>query len=90
MRKNPLVSIPFGIASLIGSVASLIPLITPPITVDQVRMLKRDNVVSKVAETEGRTLKAFEITPTLLISVLPSYLVHYRPHGQYAGSGKAA
>lgn len=90
MRKNPLVSIPFGIASLMGSVASLIPLITPPITVDQVRLLKRDNVVSRAAETEGRTLKALDVAPTLLISVLPSYLVQYRPHGQYTGSGKAA
>lgn len=90
MRKNALVSIPFSIASLMGSVASLIPLITPPITVDQVRLLKRDNVVSNAAETEGRTLKALDVTPTLLVSVLPSYLVQYRPHGQYTGSGKAA
>jgi hypothetical protein len=36
-RTNPLVSLPFGIASLIGSVASMIPLIAPPITADQVR-----------------------------------------------------
>jgi NADH dehydrogenase len=90
MRKNALVSIPFSIAALMGSVASLIPLITPPITVDQVRLLKRDNVVSNAAETEGRTLKALDVTPTLLVSVLPSYLVQYRPHGQYTGSGKAA
>ncbi|NLS01973.1 complex I NDUFA9 subunit family protein [Rhizobium sp. P32RR-XVIII] len=90
MRKNALVSIPFSIASLMGNVASLIPLITPPITVDQVRLLKRDNVVSQAAETEGRTLKALDVTPTLLVSVLPSYLVQYRPHGQYTGSGKAA
>lgn len=90
MRKNALVSIPFSIASLMGSVASLIPLINPPITVDQVRLLKRDNVVSNAAETEGRTLKALDVTPTLLVSVLPSYLVQYRPHGQYTGSGKAA
>ena len=28
--------------------------------------------------------------PTMATSVLDSYLVHYRPHGQYTGSGKAA
>ena len=89
-RKNPLVSLPFGIASMIGSIASLVPFITPPITPDQVRLLKRDNVVSPEAEAEGRTLKGLGIAPTMVASVLGSYLVHYRPHGQYTGTGKAA
>ncbi|MBB4288080.1 NADH dehydrogenase [Rhizobium leguminosarum] len=89
-RKNPLVSLPFGVASLIGSIASLVPFITPPITPDQVRMLKRDNIVSAEAEAEGRTLKGVGITPTMPASVLGSYLVQYRPHGQYTGTGKAA
>lgn len=90
VRKNPLVSLPFGIASMIGSIASLVPFIAPPITPDQVKLLKHDNVVSKEAEAEGRTLKGLGIKPTMATSVLDSYLVHYRPHGQYTGSGKAA
>jgi len=89
-RKNPLVSMPFSIASLIGSIASLIPFVTPPITPDQVRLLKHDNIVSREAEAEGRTLKGLGITPTMVASVLDSYLVQYRPHGQYTGTGKAA
>jgi uncharacterized protein YbjT (DUF2867 family) len=89
-RTNRFVSLPFGVASLMGSVASMIPLIAPPITADQVRLLKKDNVVSKEAEAEGRTLKGLGITPTLVSSVLDSYLVHFRPHGQYTGTGKAA
>ncbi|MGO4440008.1 complex I NDUFA9 subunit family protein [Rhizobium sp. RAF56] len=89
-RKRPLVSIPFGIASLIGSIASMVPLITPPITPDQVKLLKHDNVVSKNAEAEGRTLQGIGIRPTLLSSVLPTYLVRFRPQGQYTNSGKAA
>ncbi len=89
-RKNPLVSIPFGIASLIGSVASLVPFVAPPITADQVRLLKKDNVVSKEAVAEGRTLKDIGVAPTMVNSVIGSYLVQYRPHGQYTGSGKAA
>ncbi|APO73195.1 NAD-dependent nucleoside-diphosphate-sugar epimerase protein [Rhizobium etli 8C-3] len=89
-RKNRLVSIPFSLASLIGSIASLVPFVKPPITPDQVRLLKRDNVVSTKAEADGLTLKALGVTPTMVTSVLPSYLVHYRPHGQYTGSGKAA
>ena len=89
-RKNPLVSLPFGIASLMGSIASAIPLITPPLTSDQVTLLKSNNIVSEDAKSKGLTLEGMGITPTLLSSILPSYLVQYRPQGQYTGSGKAA
>ncbi len=89
-RKRALVSLPFPIASLMGSVASLVPLITPPITADQVELLKHDNVVSKAAVDEGRTLEGMGINPTLLSSVVPSYLVQYRPQGQFTNTGKAA
>ncbi|MCD2175324.1 complex I NDUFA9 subunit family protein [Rhizobium sp. C4] len=89
-RQKPLVSLPFAVASLLGSVASLVPFIAPPITSDQVKLLKTDNVVSKDAETEGRTLAALGVTPTLVAAIIPSYLVHYRPQGQYARTGKAA
>ncbi|MCK8780388.1 complex I NDUFA9 subunit family protein [Rhizobium sp. NTR19] len=89
-RDNKLVSLPFGIASLLGSIASLIPFLTPPITSDQVKLLKKDNVVSEDAVREGRTLQGMGIRPTLLASILPSYLVHYRPQGQYTGTGRAA
>lgn len=89
-RQKPLVSIPFGIASMLGSLASLVPLIAPPITADQVKLLRKDNVVSKGAEAEGRTLSAIGITPTLVEAILPSYLIRYRPQGQYTRTGKAA
>ncbi|HEV7436489.1 MAG TPA: complex I NDUFA9 subunit family protein [Pseudorhizobium sp.] len=89
-RKRPLVSLPFGMASLLGSVASLVPLITPPITGDQVELLKSDNVVSQDAAEEGRTLEGMGISPTLMSSVVPSYLVQYRPQGQFTNTGKAA
>nr|CAD6427148.1 complex I NDUFA9 subunit family protein [Rhizobium sp. Q54] len=89
-RKRPLISLPFGIASMIGSIASLIPFIKPPITSDQVTLLKRDNIVSEEAIREGRTLEGMGIRPTLLTSVVSSYLVQYRPQGQFTNSGKAA
>lgn len=89
-RERPLVSLPFGIASLIGSVAGLIPLVTAPITADQVTLLKSDNVVSAAAQNEGRTLQAMGITPSMPSAILPSYLVQYRPEGQFTGTGKAA
>ncbi|WP_457586781.1 complex I NDUFA9 subunit family protein [Ensifer canadensis] len=89
-RKRPLVSIPFGIASMMGSVASMIPFVTPPITPDQVVLLKSDNIVSAKAESEGRTLRGIGIAPTMLESILSTYLVRYRPQGQYTRSGRAA
>ncbi|MDQ0318655.1 NADH dehydrogenase [Pararhizobium capsulatum DSM 1112] len=89
-RKRALVPLPFGIASLIGSIASLIPFIKPPLTPDQVILLRSDNIVSEAARSEGRTLTAFGIEPTSVEAVLPSYVVHYRPQGQYTRSGNAA
>lgn len=89
-RKRGFVSIPFGLASLMGSIASAVPLIAPPLTADQVTLLKKDNVVSAEAEREGRTLQGLGIAPTLLSSILPSYLVRFRVHGQYTNAGKAA
>lgn len=82
-RKNPLVTLPFGIASLIGSIASLVPLVTPPLTADQVTLLRSDNVVSEAARSEGRTLEAIGIEPVLVEAILPSYLVRYRQQGQF-------
>lgn len=89
-RERPLISLPFGVASLIGSIASMVPFVQPPITADQVQLLKSDNVVSDAATKEGRTLAGIGIRPTLATSILPSYLVRYRPQGQFTGSGKAA
>lgn len=89
-RKCALLPIPFGVASLIGSVASMVPFIAPPLTVDQVTLLKSDNIVSEKAQAEGRTLQAFGIEPTSVEAVLPSYVVRYRPQGQYTRSGSTA
>ncbi|OCP23395.1 MULTISPECIES: complex I NDUFA9 subunit family protein [unclassified Ensifer] len=89
-RKRSLVSVPFGLASLMGSIASMIPFITPPVTADQVVLLKSDNIVSTKAESEDRTLRGIGITPTMLESILSTYLVRYRPRGQYTRGGRAA
>ncbi|MBO6917074.1 MAG: complex I NDUFA9 subunit family protein [Rhizobiaceae bacterium] len=82
-RSRPLVYLPWSIASLIGSVASLMPFIDPPLTADQVELLKSDNVVSDAAKSEGRDLAGIGITPTAVETILPTYLVHFRPSGQY-------
>jgi len=60
-----------------------------PITVDQVQMLKTDNVVSPAAERQKRTFSAIGINPRSMKSVLPSYLVRFRPQGQFTRKGEA-
>ena len=49
------------------------------ITRDQVRLLRRDNVVGPGA----RGLADLGVAPTAMETVLPEYLYPYRPHGQY-------
>ncbi len=80
-RDKPLVNLPFGLASFIGSVAQYLP--GAPITPDQVEMLKTDTVVSDEARAQGRTLADMGIAPKTLGSVLPGYLVRFRKHGQF-------
>lgn len=75
--NRPLVEIPLPIAKLQAAVLGLLP--RPMLTSDQLKLLARDNVVS--AGAAG--LDAFGITPTPIESVVPSYLVTYRPHGQF-------
>jgi NADH dehydrogenase len=89
-RDKRLVSIPFFLASAIGTISSLIPFVKPMITADQVILLKTDNVVSDAAIREGRTLQGMGIEPTSTAAILPSYLMHYRPEGQFSQSGSAA
>ena len=52
----------------------------PPLTGDQVRLLKRDNVVSAGA----RGLEALGVAPTSVESIVPDYLWLYRKGGQFA------
>lgn len=89
-RKRLLMTLPFGLASLIGKIAAKIPLIKPPLTGDQVELLHKDNVVSAAAESEGLTLKGLGISPVVVASVLPNYTVHFRPQGQFTRSATAA
>ncbi len=89
-RQRPLVRVPFGVASMMGSLMSLVPFVDPPLTADQVTLLKSDNVVSQEAADAGLTLDGMGINPTLASAIIPTYLVRFRPQGQYTRSGKAA
>lgn len=80
-RKRLLVPVPWSIATLQAHILQLLP--RPLLTVDQVRQLRRDNVVSSKAEKEKRTLCGIGIAPHSLEAILPTYLWTYRPEGQY-------
>ena len=81
MRSRVLLPLPFPLASLMGSIAGILP--KPALTADQVELLKHDNVVSAAAEIEGRTLKGLGIAARSIESVVPSYLYRYRKAGQF-------
>jgi NADH dehydrogenase len=81
-RKRPIVPVPFWAAKLQGRVLQMLP--GAPLTLDQVLMLERDNVVSAAAEAEGRTLAGLGVQPTSLEAILPTYLAQYRVQGQFA------
>lgn len=80
-RKKRLVSLPWFVAGMMGKALGWLP--GAPITSDQVEMLKTDNVVSQDAIKQNRTLEGIGITPTPMAAILPTYLVQYRPHGQF-------
>lgn len=80
-RDRLLASLPFGLARVLGRVLQLAP--NAPLTVDQVAMLERDNVVSDDARSAGRTLEGLGISPTPVRAVVPGYLWRYRKAGQF-------
>jgi NADH dehydrogenase len=82
MRSRPLVKLPFWLAKLQGAFLQRLP--NPPLTLDQVRLLERDNVVSDAAIKAGRTLEGLGIEPVPVASVVPDYLEQFRPRGQFS------
>ena len=85
-RKNVLVPVPFPVAGLMGSIGgalSILPLVKTPITADQVRLMKHDNVVGASGEDVG-TLEDLGIRPETMESILPTYLVKFRKQGQFS------
>lgn len=74
-----LVTLPWPMANLIGFFSELLP--KPPLTRDQVKLLKQDNVVE--AERDGFT--ALGIKPTAIGQIVPQYLQRYRKPGALHG-----
>jgi NADH dehydrogenase len=86
-RSRLLVPLPFGIAQLQAWFLQFLP--KPPLTPDQVELLRTDNVVSAAAVREGRTLEALGIAPVAMEAVAPSYLWRYRKTGQFGAKETA-
>ena len=84
-RRRFVLSIPFWAGRVMGWGFDLLNtlsagLIKGPITLDQVRSLKTDNVVSEGA----KTLADLGVQPTPMDAVLEGYLWRFRPSGQYS------
>jgi NADH dehydrogenase len=76
-RRRWLVNLPFPLAAIQARLLSILP--NPPLTVDQVEMLRRDNVVSSGALTLG----TLGIEPAAVEAILPTYLDRFRKGGWY-------
>lgn len=90
-RRRLVIGLPFWTGRAMGRVFGALSYLTgglapAPVTVDQVKQLERDNVVSEGA----RTLADLGIQATALEAVLPSYLWMYRPDGQYSDLTRSA
>ena len=78
-RKRLYLRIPFMLAKLGALLTVPLPNSMRPLTVDQIRMLQRDNVVSLSAEEEGRTLTWFGIEhPHAMAAIVPGYLERFK------------
>jgi NADH dehydrogenase len=82
-RKRLLIPLPFALAKLKASVLQYLP--NPPLTPDQVELLRTDNVVSEAAQREQRTLQGLGIAPDSFAAIVPSYLWRFRKTGQFRG-----
>jgi uncharacterized protein YbjT (DUF2867 family) len=82
-RRRLLVPVPFALMKLQAAFLQFLP--KPPLTPDQVELLKYDNVVSEAAHSEGRTLEALGIVPAPIAAVVPEYLWRFRKTGQFRG-----
>ncbi len=86
MRERSYVSIPFFFARAMARLTGWLP--GAPITLDQVKMLEIDNVASAEAIRQNRTLTGIGINPRNMEAILPSYLIRFRPQGQFTRKGE--
>ena len=76
--------VPFALAKMKAAVLGLLP--KPLITMDQVELLKSDNVVSESSIADGLTLQDLGISAQGVEAIVPGYLYRYRKAGQFSGA----
>ena len=77
-RKRILLPVPWGIARLQAAVLGLLP--QPPLTLDQLKLLQRDNIAS--GQLPG--FAELGIVPDGPEAILPAYLDRFRVGGRFA------
>ncbi|CUK14109.1 hopanoid-associated sugar epimerase [Ruegeria denitrificans] len=91
-RRRVIIGIPFWAARIMAGVLDIVKFVSfqlfpnPILTRDQLKNLRRDNVVSEDAKGFG----VLGIEPATLESILPDYLWKFRPSGQYDEIQKSA
>jgi uncharacterized protein YbjT (DUF2867 family) len=80
-RPRLLLPLPWPLANAAGAILQHLP--GQLITVDQVKQLRLANIVSDAATRERRTLAHFDIQPTSMAAIVPTYMVRFRPRGQF-------
>jgi NADH dehydrogenase len=75
-RRRLVLDLPYSVGELQARLFELLP--TPPLTRDQLLLLRRDNVVAEGA----LTLADLGIAPKALEAIVPAYLARFRPAGR--------
>lgn len=84
-RRRPFVPFPFWLARFEAFFLQMLP--NPLLTVDQVRLLEDDNLVSGLAYRQKRTLQGLGIHPVAADAVIGDYLERFRARGEFAPLG---
>ena len=77
-RSRMLMSVPFPVMGLAATAMSILP--NPPVTRDQLKLLKIDNVVS----VDALGLAELGLVPTGMELIVPKYLERYKPGGRFS------
>lgn len=81
--RRILAPVPFALAPVIGFAGECVgalPFFAPPITRDQIKLLKRDNIVSDGAAN----FADLGLSPKTVETIVPAYLARFRKYGQFA------
>ncbi|MGI4850547.1 MAG: complex I NDUFA9 subunit family protein [Janthinobacterium lividum] len=73
-RRRLVLPLPYMLGSMMGKVMEWLP--TPPLTADQIKLLKTDNIL----KGEALSFQDLQIHPQSLETIVPPYLSRFKPH----------